>query len=462
MVRRPTRARRRLRAGERPATATPARRMSMAAVAAPAVATATELGVHSEVGTLRRVMIHRPDLELKRLTPTNHDELLFDDVLWVKRARQQHDTFADLLRDPGVEVLYLEQLLAETLALPEARAWVLDRAVTAFTMGPGMADEIRAYLEGVDPTILADHLIGGLTAREAIDIVRRGGTTDIGNGQAARGSLVVSAMVPDDFVLRPLPNSYFTRDPSAWIYGGVVVNPMYWPARRLEALNVEAIYRFHPEFRDAGFQFWYSREDDGESFGRVSSEGGDIMPIGNRTVAIGMSERTTGQMIEKIALKLFKHGAADRVIAAGMTRDRAHMHLDTVFTFLDRDAVTMFPKVVNSITAYSVRPADKEGEIEVTKETSFLDAIKDALSIKNLRIVGTGGDAWQAEREQWDDGNNVVALEPGVVVGYDKNEYTNAQLRKAGIEVISLDGSEIGKGRGGGHCMTCPILRDPA
>src|SRR4051812_18339657 len=168
-----------------PAAAPSARRMSMAALAAPGVAAATAFGVHSEVGTLRRVMIHRPDLELKRLTPTNHDELLFDDVLWVRRARQQHDTFADLLRDRGVEVLYLEQLLAETLALPEARTWVLDRAVTSFTMGPGMADEIRAYLERVDPTVLADHLIGGLTAREAVEIVRRGGQTGIGNGEVA-------------------------------------------------------------------------------------------------------------------------------------------------------------------------------------------------------------------------------------------------------------------------------------
>jgi arginine deiminase len=433
----------------------------MTSVIGDGAATATRFGVHSEVGKLRRVIIHRPDLELKRLTPNNHDDLLFDDVLWVRRARQQHDEFGDLLRDRGVEVLYLETLLAETLAQPDARKWVLDSAVTSFTVGAGMFDEIRAYMDEVDPVTLADHLIGGLTVREAGQLLKGKGDGKVGTGAIAKGSLVVSASEEDDFVLRPLPNSYFTRDPSAWIFGGVVVNPMYWPARRLEALNVEAIYRFHPSFRDAGFEFWYSREDEGESFGRVSSEGGDIMPIGNRTVAIGMSERTTGQMIEKIALALFRKGAADRVIAAGMTRDRAHMHLDTVFTFLDRDAVTLFPNVVDSITAYSVRPADKEGELEVTRETSFLDAIKDALSIKNLRVIGTGGDAWQAEREQWDDGNNVVALEPGVVVGYDKNEFTNAQLRKAGIEVISLDGSEIGKGRGGGHCMTCPILRDP-
>jgi arginine deiminase len=236
---------------------------------------------------------------------------------------------------------------------------------------------------------------------------------------------------------------------------------MYWPARRLEALNLETVYRFHPDFKDAGFNFWYSREQEGESFGRVSSEGGDIMPIGNRAVAIGMSERTTGQMIEKIARALFDAGAADRVIAAGMTRDRAHMHLDTVFTFLDRDCVTLYPKVVPTITSYSIRPSDVDGELDIRKDSSFLDAIKDALGLKTLRVIETGGDPAQAEREQWDDGNNVVALEPGVVVGYERNEYTNAQMRKAGIEVLSIDGSEIGKGRGGGHCMTCPLIRDP-
>jgi arginine deiminase len=241
---------------------------------------------------------------------------------------------------------------------------------------------------------------------------------------------------------------------------------MYWPARRREVLNVATIYRYHPLFRDADFQYWYPPSDPlGEfetlNFGRTSLEGGDVMPIGHGTVLVGMSERTTGRMVELLARSLFAAGAAERIIACGMTRDRGHMHLDTVFTFLDRDAVTIFPKVVDGIKAYSIRPGDRAGRFEVTQEKSFLDAVSDALGVKKMRVIGTGGDRYQAAREQWDDANNVIALEPGVVISYEKNESTNTMIRKAGVEVITVDGSELGKGRGGGHCMTCPLLRDP-
>ena len=418
----------------------------------------TALGVHSEVGKLRQVIVHRPDLSLKRLTPGNHDELLFDDVLWVERAQWEHDQFVARMRERGVEVLYVQDLLSEALAASEeARGRIISLVASEAVVGPSLVEDVQACLTALAPDALARHLIGGLTVAESgLDL-----------GRLRKTSLIAAAIDDESlFVLPPLPNSLFTRDSSCWIYGGVSINPMYWPARRREAYNMATIYRAHPRFKDEAFEYWYPELGDDErfrleDFGQASLEGGDVEIIGKGTVAIGMSERTTGRMIEQIAKALFAKGAAERVIAAVMTKDRAHMHLDTVFTLLDRDKATAFPKVVEGIRAVSLRPGSKPGTLDVRPEKDFISAVTDALGVPKLHVVETGGDAYQQAREQWDDGNNVVALEPGVVVAYERNTFTISKMREAGVEVVTIEGFELGKGRGGGHCMTCPVVRDP-
>lgn len=399
-----------------------------------------EASVRSEVGRLRTVLVHRPDLELERITPDNKDELLFDELVWVERAQQEHDSFTNLLEGAGVEVLVLQRLLEEVLADEGLRAQVVARHATDTSCGPELVDPVRRFLLERPVPDLVRHLIGGVALEEI--------------GPAS--GLVAAHAAPTDMLLHPLPNTVFIRDSSAWVGEGVVVAPMNRLVRRRESALLTLLYRSHPRF--AGTPLWFGAGP-GEEY-PATVEGGDLLVVGERGLAVGLSERTSATGAEALATRLFGAGAVDRVVAVDLPQVRAAMHLDTVVTMVDRDAFLLYPPIIPNARCFRVVPR-AGGRVRVSEGEGLLRDLAWAAGLDHARAIQPELGSIRAAREQWNDANNTLALHPGEVVAYERNVATNQALVDAGIGVRTIPSDELPRGRGGPRCMSCPVLRDP-
>ncbi|CAN5120413.1 arginine deiminase [soil metagenome] len=401
--------------------------------------------VDSEVGQLKQAIVHRPGLELSRLTPANVDELLFDDVMWAERARDEHDAFVGQLEAHGVVVHHFARLLTEALDHPGAREFLQERLTTATRFGPALDAPLDELIGSTPANLLAELLIGGVLKRDVASLLHA-------------PSLLMNYLGPDDFLLRPLPNHLFQRDNSAWVYDGVSVNPMAKAARKRETINSRVVYNFHPMFRSADFTFLYG--NDSLAHESATVEGGDVLVIGNRAVMIGMGERSTPQGVETLSRSLFQTENVDTVIVVELPKVRAFMHLDTAMTMIDRDAFCVYPYLPDELRSFTLKAVGEGGDFKIDENRDLFPVVAEALGVSDLRILRTPIDKMGAQREQWNDGTNFLAVAPGVILGYERNTITNQYLTDEGITVVPVVGEELGRGRGGPRCLTCPIERE--
>ena len=406
------------------------------------------LHITSEIGKLKTVLLHRPGEELENLTPEYLTDLLFDDIPYLAQAQKEHDAFADVLRARGIEVLYLDQLAAESLYTDELRAQFVDEMLAASKQGSQrVTDTLKQYLLDMPADKMVRKIMAG---------VRKDEVTLPPEHRQQLHDMVETNRYP--FYLDPMPNLYFTRDPSAAIGNGLTINKMHWPARRRESLFMRYIIDHHPRFADHDIPVWYNRDE------RFSMEGGDELVLSKEVMAIGISERTTAEAIEIMATKLFAGSSFKKVIAMEIPKSHAFMHLDTVFTMIDYDKFTIHPEIRDrggKMNCFVLEKVDGQDYPTITHETNLEHVLRTALSLPEVMLIECGGgDEIAAAREQWNDGSNTLAIAPGVVVTYDRNYVTNQKLRDYGLEVIEVSGAELGRGRGGPRCMSMPLVRE--